>query len=224
MTRAILRTILLASFVFAFAPRAVARRPYDRADGSFERKDGKTVFVFKHYVDGIVVADPVSVQFRLADGTEIASTSYTGDGIIFPASTGRRVYQYASSWFPVADRVEDFDGFSLTNVTSLPLELASPIIHLAWYWQAYSISLAISLALFASWKGLEAMPRRSSFKVARVIGYCVVAPVGGLYFLILLYGPISAPLVLLTGFLLAKLGRSFALKWARRASLMLRYG
>src|ERR1044072_9042576 len=65
---------MLICLVVSPASSAFAHRPYERAVGTFERNDRTTISIVRHYVDGIVAADPVSIQFRLPGGTEVAKT------------------------------------------------------------------------------------------------------------------------------------------------------
>ena len=48
-----------------------AHRPYERAAGTFQRADGTSIAIVRHYVDGILMGDPVSIRFRLPDGLKL---------------------------------------------------------------------------------------------------------------------------------------------------------
>src|SRR5262245_40650713 len=97
---------------------AFAHRPYERGAGTFERADGEVISIVRHYVDGIIAADPVSIQFRLPDGTKLAHTLHVFDAVVRPLGSGVEVYQFRSTWLPVASRVESFDGYELKDITS----------------------------------------------------------------------------------------------------------
>ncbi len=74
------------------AASAFAHRPYERVAGSFERSDGVSIAIARHYVDGIMGRDPVSIQFRLPNGREIVCTPHTGDAVVRPITGGVEIY------------------------------------------------------------------------------------------------------------------------------------
>src|SRR5687768_5622428 len=90
----------------------LAHAPYERGVGRFQRADGVTVFAVKRYVDGIFGEDPVSVQFRLADGTVLAATEQTRATVVVrKLPSGFEIYRFNSDLLPVAKVVQHFDGF-----------------------------------------------------------------------------------------------------------------
>ena len=97
--------------------------------GSFSGRDGVTALAVEHDVDGILGADPVSVQFRLPEGTVISQTDRTCDRVVLRrTSAGVEVYRFPSDWIPVASSVQQFDGFSLTDITTSLERLLSPLV------------------------------------------------------------------------------------------------
>jgi len=138
---------------------AFAHRPYDRPVGAFKRADGTEVSIVRHYVDGIFFADPVSVQFRMPNGTNVAQTAYNSDAVVRPIRSGVEVYQFPSTWVPVAGRVHRFDGYELKDITPEKRSI-SPLIHLAGHWIAYCVVLCV-IAVFAGFfLALRAVPNR----------------------------------------------------------------
>jgi hypothetical protein len=127
---------------------AFAHRPYERVAGTFQRADGTAISIVRHHVDGIIAADPVSIQFRLPDGTEMAHTPHIFDAVVRPVPSAVEVYQFRTTWLPVASRVDIFDGYELKDITS-SRRFTSLLVHFAGHWVAYLI-MAGCAVFFAS--------------------------------------------------------------------------
>ena len=126
--------------------------------------------IVRHYVDGIFFADPVSVQFRLPNGTNLAQTAYNSDAVVRRSRSGIEVYQFPSTWVPVASRVHRFDGYELKEITS-EKRLISPLVHLVGHWIAYCVVLCI-IAVFAGFfLAVRAVPNRGWRIPLRWIGF-----------------------------------------------------
>jgi hypothetical protein len=149
----------LMSMVMLTSWTAFAHRPYDRAAGTFERRDGIAVSIVRHYIDGIFFADPVSIQFRLPDGTNVASTPYVFDAVLRAVPSAVEVYQFPSTWVPIAGRVDRFDGYDLRNITP-ERRLISPFIHLAGHWVEYLVVFGLGMIFVALYLALRAIPKR----------------------------------------------------------------
>ncbi len=137
---------------------ALAHSPYERNAGSFRRDDGVTVSIVRYYQDGIFGADPVSVRFRLPDGSELARTSFVFDAAVRPVSLGIEVYQFTGTWLPIANRVEIFDGHELKNITT-NRRWASPLFHFTGDWVAYVITISFALLLAVSFRRVGMRPK-----------------------------------------------------------------
>ncbi len=153
--------VLLASLTIFLASSASAHRPYDVPDGTLPRADGTTISVVEYYTDGIIFADPVSVQFRLPDGSVLASTGFASDvALRRPSSGSVEAYQFEGTFFPVASHVYRFDGYSLSDVTSASRRSFSPLVNTGHHWRGYVIALAVAAFFVAVWFGARAIPRR----------------------------------------------------------------
>jgi len=181
--------ILLAAF------SAFAHQPYERVAGTFQRADGTTISIVGHHVDGIIAADPVSIQFRLPDGTLVARTPHTFDAVVRPVPSAVEVYQFRTTWLPVASRVDTFDGYELKDVSS-SRRFTSPLVHFAGHWVAYLVAVALGLFFAGLYLALRAMPKRGWRGVLRWVGFAFVGVAGSLYaYDMLVFEPVS-PLVL----------------------------
>lgn len=208
----------LAVFLALVLP-ALAHPPYDGRAETLQRADGTTIRVVEYYVDGIIGDDPVSVQFRLPDDSVIASTGFATDvAIRHPAPGLVDVDQFKSTFIPIASRVDRFDGSALSDITSASNRWITPLIHTAYHWRIYLITLGVIAFLALVWVGTHQIPRRGWFMAARVLGFGFVIATGPLYLLLLLWiAPVSAP-VLFILFLLAWLLFTLLRRVFRRAS------
>jgi len=178
---------------------AFAHRPYDRAAGRFERRDGTTVSIVRHYVDGIFFADPVSIQFRLPGGTNVAQTPYIFDAVVRAGPSAVEVYQFPSTWVPIAGRVDRFDGYDLRNITP-ERRLISPFVHLAGHWVEYLVILCLGTIFVALYLALRAIPKRGWRIPMRWTGFALIGFPGSLYaYGILVFEPVSPLILALVG-------------------------
>lgn len=188
----------LISGVLLAAVPAFAHRPYERAVGTFERNDGVPVVVVRHYVDGIIAKDPVSIQFRLPNGSELARTPHVRDALTQSVGSEIEVYQFHGNWLPVANRVDSFDGYELREITS-ERKGRSILVHFARHWLRYLIFIG-ALTLFAR----VVFPSRHSAdrpkrKFVKVFGVVAISILNFLFIYdLLIFEPIS-PLVVATG-------------------------
>jgi hypothetical protein len=181
--------ILLPSFP------AFAHRPYERVSGTFQRADGAAISIVRHHVDGITAADPVSIQFRLPDGVEVAHTQYVFDAVVRPVPSGVEIYQFRTTWLPVASRVESFDGYELKDITS-SRRAGSLLVHFAGHWVAYLVKGGFAGFFISLYFGLHAMPKRGWRVVLQWVGFAFVGLAGSLLaYDILVFEPVS-PVVL----------------------------
>jgi hypothetical protein len=193
--------LLLVSLTVFITSPALAHRDYDHPVGTFQRADGTTISIVEHYTDGIIAADPVSVQFRLPDGSVIATTEFASDVAVRRPSPGTvEVYQFESTFIPIASRVHRFDGYTLADVTSSSTRSVSPLVHTAHHWLGYVIALAIAAFFVVVWFGARAIPHRGWLAAVRVLGFCFAVFAGALYLLMLLWmAPLSAPVLFVLG-------------------------
>jgi hypothetical protein len=185
---------LICGTLIAATP-AFAHRPYERVAGSFQRADGTDISFVRHHVDGVIAADPVSIQFRLPDGAEVAHTPHIFDAVVRPVTSGVEIYQFRTTWLPIASRVDLFDGYELKDITS-SRRATSVIVHFTGHWIGYLVAGGFVVFLVALYFGLHAMPKRGWRTVLRRFGFAFVGVAG--FFLaydILVFEPLS-PLVL----------------------------
>jgi hypothetical protein len=178
---------------------AFAHRPYDRAAGTFKRPDGKTVSIVRHYVDGIFFADPVSIQFRLPDGTNVASTHFVCDAVVRAVPAAVEVFQFSSTWVPIAGRVDRFDGYALQDITS-ERRFISPWVHLAGHWVEYLVVFGVGMIFVALLLALRRIPNRGWRIALRWIGFALVGLAGSFFACgILVFEPVSPLILALAG-------------------------
>jgi hypothetical protein len=190
--------LLLIACLLVLAPRLLAHAPYEVPAGTFTRSDGRKVTIVKYYVDGIFGGDPVSVKFRLADGSEVAQTELTTDttdATVRHTTRGIEIYQFPSGWIPLARRIDLFDGFALTEITAQRNSWDSFMAHMKDHWREYAVLLGAGAALVALFFALHAVPSRGTLKVLRVLGFVCLAVVAGVYCLVVLV--VSSPPIVL---------------------------
>ena len=174
---------------------ALAHRPYDRPAGTFAREDGTAISIVRHYVDGIFFADPVSVQFRLPNGTNVAQTPYIFDAVVQTAPSSVEVYQFPSTWVPLASRVDRFDGQELHDITT-ERRLNSLFVHFSGHWIAYLVIVGLGAFFAAIYSALRAIPKQGWRLALRWIGFGFAGFAGSLCaYDILVFEPVS-PLIL----------------------------
>ena len=174
---------------------AFAHRPYERVAGTFQRADGTTISIVRHHVDGIIAADPVSIQFRLPDGVEVAHTPHIFDAVVEPIASGLEIYQFQTTWIPVASRVDSFDGYELKDITS-SRRARSFLVHFTGQWVGYLVTSGLATVFVASYFALRSMPERGWRAALRWLGLAFVRVAGFLLgYDILMFEPVS-PLVL----------------------------
>jgi hypothetical protein len=189
-------TIIFASSLLC-TTQAFAHPPYEVVAGSFTRSDGVTVSAVEHYVDGILGSDPVSVQFRLPDGTVIIETDGTRDTVVVRRTSGGiAVHSFPSDWIPIAGSVQRFDGFSLTDTSSRRTSLFSPLIHTRAHLREYAVVLAWASIFVVFWLATRAIPKRGWLAVMRVFGFVAVTLAFGLFVLLALFAFPVSPFIL----------------------------
>lgn len=187
------RSLLLVS-VFG-ALHALAHPPYEVPVGTFTRSDGVTISAVEHYIDGILGADPVAVQFRLADGSIVAETEHERHSVVVRNSAlGSEVYVFNSDWLPFATRVRRFDGFSFTEISDRRSGLFSVLVHTRAHFRDYAVLLAAAAVLAVGWFAVRAIPKRDSLKLIRVVAFAIIGVVFALWLLASLFLPVS-PLI-----------------------------
>jgi hypothetical protein len=196
-TRLLLLIVSLTVFVTS---SALAHRDYEYPVGTFQRADGTTISIVEYYTDGIIAADPVLMQFRLSDGSVIASTEFASDvAVRRPSSSTVEVYQFESTFIPIATHVYRFDGHTLSDVTPARRSV-SPLVHTAHHWLGYIVALAFAAFFVVVWFGARAIPHRGWLAAVRVLGFCFAVLAGAFYLLMLLWmAPLSAPVLFVLG-------------------------
>jgi hypothetical protein len=184
-----------ACLIVLVAWNAFAHRPYDRPAGAFKRTDGTEVAILRHYVDGIFFADPVSVQFRLANGTNIIQTGYSSDAVVRVARAGIEVYEFPNTWIPIAARVSRFDGYALKDITS-ERRSVSPLVHIVGHWVAYCVVVLVIALFVLFFLALRAMPKRGWRMGLRSVGFALFGLAAFLCaYDILVFEPVSPPVL-----------------------------
>ena len=201
LKRAIQRLLCTLFGLCLLAPRASAHRPYEHRIGELRRDDGQTVSIFEFYVDGIIASDPVSIQFRLPDGTNIASTAFTADAVVRQGASMAEVYQFNSFLVPVADRVQRFDGYSLSDGMTGKKRLLSPLFHVSSHWKDYAMSLGAAAFLVTTGYLLTRIPKEGGGRWIRAFGYFGLVVMTAIYLLFtlvfVLMGPVSLTILVL---------------------------
>ncbi len=143
----------------------------EHADGKFVRTDGAEVAIVRHFTDGIFFADPVSIRFRLPDGSEIARTKFSSEITIVRLATGElRLYHFETWLWPFAARVQRFDGYHLVDETSALLWWESPLVQMQQYWRLYGFALSLGVLIYGHWRSSRPAPNGGWFKKMQYIG------------------------------------------------------
>jgi len=159
------------------------------------------VSIVRHYVDGIFFADPVSVQFRLPDGTNVASTPFVFDAVVRSVPDAVEVYQFRSTWVPIAGRVDRFDGYDLKDITP-KRRFISPFVHLACHWVEYLVVFGVGLIFVALFVALLAIPNRGWRIPFQWTGFALVSLAASFFaYGILVFEPVSPLILALAGVL-----------------------
>lgn len=181
---------------FLLAQSAFAHRPYERVSGTFRRADGTIISIVRHRVDGIIAADPVSIQFRLPDGAEVVKTEHIFDAVELATSSGIEIYQFRKIWLPIAVRVDAFDGYELRDITT-SRRTKSIFVHFAAHWISYILIGGLTALLLSVSAGVRSLPRGSWRSGLRALGFAIVGLVGFcLGYDVLVFEPLSPILVL----------------------------
>ena len=200
---------LQMSLYLLMASRAFAHRPYEHRIGELHRDDGQTVSIFEYYVDGIIASDPVSIQFRLPNGTNIASTAFAADAVVRRSSSMAEVYQFNSFLVPVANRVQRFDGYSLSDGMTRWKRLLSPLLQVISRWGYYAMSLGGAAFLITTGWRLGRISKEGGGLWIRAFGYFALVVLTAIYLfftlVFVLMGPVSFTVLMLL-FLIAVLG------------------
>lgn len=197
------RLILILSSLVVSTTETFAHRPYEHAVGDFKRSDGITFSIIEHYTDGILGDDPVSVQFRLPDGTTAFQTDRSLDGVVVRnVPCALEIYRFRTDWIPIANRIQQFDGYALTEITTPSKRFYSPFIHTRAHWLSYVVVLGVAALFAGCWLGISRIPKRGRLVILRIIGFVSIGLAVGLYVLIVLWiTPVSPPILCLLGFL-----------------------
>ena len=186
--------IFLTLAILFVATSALAHRDYEGFVGQFKRRDGATLTIFRRYTDGLMGSDPVCIYFKLDDGTTVTNTSYASDVAVKHASGGLDVYQFESSWIPIA-KVSHFDGFILSDATTAQ-RFYSPCVHFESHFFSYLFALMFAGFLFGCFALLRSMSRgKASTVIMQIVGFITLALVSFCYLVLVLSSPIS-PLIL----------------------------
>ena len=198
---------------------AVAHAPYERTVCSFVRQDGVSISAVEHYVDGIFGRDPVAVQFRLADGSVIASTVRTRDTLVVRRGpTGVDIYRFPSDWIPVAGSLQRFDGYSLTDIRTRGKQWSSLFIHTLAEWRSYAVPLVLGALIAAAWIAVSRIPKDGGLRMLRVSGFACIGFAAAILTLLTFCASSASPLVFsilavfcfAVGFTIRKFVRRFA--------------
>lgn len=176
-----------------FAPSAFAEQP--QVVGQFQRDDGTIIRAIEMDTDGVVGFVGFECWFALPDGKEIRNPFAPGSCVVRTGDSGADVYNYpfSSRWFPVANRVLQFDGYQFTQATQTWKFWVSPVIHTAHNFTGYLIALAMftPFMIFGVW-AVNKMPTRRWWMLLRVIliltGVSIAAAFGAS---MVMYGPYS---------------------------------
>ncbi len=208
LTRALLLSVAGAFF---FAGQAFAHRDWQLVVGSFTRADGVVVSVVMDGQDGIIGNERVTIQFRLPDGTVVASTERsTDEAIVRSTRQAVDVHLIQSSWFPIASKVKRFDGYTLKDITSPSQNLLSVVLHIREHRIAYVLVLLVAALLFAVGRAVAKTPIGGASSVIQLLAFAGIAFIGSI---ILLVAPVSPLILLAIG------GLGFGLRWLLRKGL-----
>ena len=156
--------VLLSQSTFAAEPERVA--------GQFQRDDGTTIHAIEMDMDGVFAFVGIDCWFALPEGKKIREPFAPGSCIVRTGDSGADVYNfpYSSRWFPLANRVLQFDGYQFTQATQTWKYWVSPAVHTAHNFTGYLIALAMftPFLVFGVWM-VNKTPMRRWWMLLRVI-------------------------------------------------------
>jgi hypothetical protein len=129
----------------------------------------------------------------------VASTPYVDDAVVRAVPAAVEVYQFPSTWVPIAGRVDRFDGYDLKDITP-KRRFISPFVHLAGHWVAYLVVVGLAVIFAAFYSALRAIPKRGWRVGLRWAGFALLGFVGSLcVYDILVFEPVSPLILALVG-------------------------
>lgn len=177
-------------------PHASAHPPYERMVRTLGDASTGEVTLFKSFVDGILVADPVKLVVRNAAGITVGETGYARDlAIICGSSIACAVYQYDNAFTlfplhtwrltPAGLRPDDSTGLKLIGIVAPYLE----------HWLGYLIAVGCFFVPLAALKALRRPTGGSQrYKKLFIAGFAAAMALVWLY-LIAALAELSFPLV-----------------------------
>jgi hypothetical protein len=169
MWRHPIQALCFALAILAGIQPVEAHAPYEYKIGSFVRSDGAEIAVIRHFEDGILGPDPMSIRFRLGDGVDLAKTDLTAEAVVSYGSGGVEIFQYRFLLVPIAHRVGRFDGYSLTRAPTVGA-FRSIRVHTLEHWRGYGIVTLLGLLLAILGRGIWRLPTRGIFGGLRTMG------------------------------------------------------
>jgi hypothetical protein len=178
----ILARVFYLLILLSTLPRpALAHRPYEIPQGIFKRSDNIEIAIVKRFVDGILFSDPVAVLFKIQPNTIITNTPYTRSEMVVRIRPNFvELFEYKSSWFPVADSILRFDGFQLTEIPMASRWWTTPFIHTRAHIREYLFAFVVGTVTVIS----AAAFRQSSKQSALFLKHLISTSVFGIFFLL----------------------------------------
>jgi hypothetical protein len=145
------RACLVAAFL-ASGASALAHPPYEHNVGLIPGGDAGDVRLVKSFTDGIVLADPVTLVLRDAQGRTLAETPVAADiSVLWPSKRRCLVFRFEHDAPLWPKDVWEVTGPHLTPRTSLWLYAIGPMVHV---WNNAAEYLFVLLVPWASICGL----------------------------------------------------------------------
>jgi hypothetical protein len=183
----VLLLVLLSQSTYAAKPQLVV--------GQFQRDDGITIRAMEKEMDGVIGFIGYDCWFVLPDGKEINDPFTPGNCVVRTGDSGADVYNFpfSSRWFPVANRVLQFDGYQFTEAAQPWKYWLSPAIHTAHYITGYLIALAIFTPfLLFGVSMVNKAPKHRWGTLLRVILILIGVSIAAVFGLLMsLWGPLS---------------------------------
>lgn len=189
--------MLLPLTLLLLSGSAWAQYPSDA--GNFVRSDGVVVTARTLEGDGVIARTGNTCWFELSNGASVklVAPNRSLSCVILPRSRLAEIYWYRSDMLPVANRVEQFDGHAISDITTPSRRWFSPLLHTYTHWVSYLVALVLfSVLLLFGFRIMRATPHHSWWRVLQgiwILAGILLVAVYSLY--LTMYSAVSPPVL-----------------------------
>jgi len=188
---------LLAILMLLAAP-AWAEAPY--VAGKFTFSDGVVVTATELEMDGVIARTGVMCWLDLSDGKKVWLTrpKQSLSCVVRTHESMAEIYWYRSDALPIANKVERFDGYTFTDITTPARRWLSPLIHTGNHWLSYVVTIGLFIVpLRLGRRILQGSAETGPRRFLRVVWIVIGSLIAAVYSLVMtMYSAISPPIFL----------------------------